>query len=195
VFHFHPSRENHQLGHRCCLFHVDAVVDRDARLQVRDIDESRTQIFAEAFELGGALCGGTCWPGFNAQEHKHDDRSHDERDKSESDWPGKSCLRRREFLHRAQITAKKVPPPTPDGREGRLFPPEQSWKTLRLVIELTAGGNKILHELMRGAIEFAKKMSIFLTDELDRGRAERSKGRWSLRKLAQRVLVLHAQSG
>src|SRR6266487_2548433 len=146
MFHFHPSRENHQLAHRCCLFHVDAVVDRDARLQVRDIDESRTQIFAEAFELGGALCGGTCWPGFNAQE------------------------------------------PTHDGREGRLFPPEQSWKTLRLVIELTAGGNKILHELMRGATGFAKKMSIFLTHELDRGRAEGSKRRWSLRKLAQRVL-------
>jgi hypothetical protein len=24
--------------------------------------------------------------------------------------------------------AAKIPPPTPDGREGRLFPPEQSWK-------------------------------------------------------------------
>ena len=26
----------------------------------------------------------------------------------------------------ANFFAKKVPPPTPDGREGRLFPPEQS---------------------------------------------------------------------
>src|SRR6266487_6903406 len=171
MFHFHPSRENHQLAHRCCLFHVDAVVDRDARLQVRDIDESRTQIFAEAFELGGALCGGTCWPGFNAQEHKHDDRSHDERDKSESDWPGKSCLRRREFLHRAQITAKKVPPPTPDGREGRLFPPEQSWKTLTLVNELTAGGNKFLPELIRSAAGIAKEMSSFRAHRLNLSRS------------------------
>jgi hypothetical protein len=42
---------------------------------------------------------------------------------------------------------KKVPPPTPDGREGRLFPPEQSWKTAVLVAELGCGGNKILREL------------------------------------------------
>jgi len=39
---------------------------------------------------------------------------------------------------------KKLPPPTPDGREGRLFPPEQSWKTSRLLNELTADRNKIL---------------------------------------------------
>src|SRR6266478_7071339 len=35
-----------------------------------------------------------------------------------------------------RLSAKKVPPPTPDGREGRLFPPEQSSKTLRLLNEL-----------------------------------------------------------
>jgi len=56
---------------------------------------------------------------------------------------------------------KKVPPPTPDGREGRLFPPEQSWKTALLVIELTGRRNKILHELMRRGAGFAKKLSIF----------------------------------
>ena len=39
---------------------------------------------------------------------------------------------------------KKVPPPTPDGREGRLFPPEQSSKTLRLLNELQAGRNNFL---------------------------------------------------
>jgi len=42
---------------------------------------------------------------------------------------------------------KKVPPPTPDGREGRLFPPEQSWKTALLVTELGFSRNKILREL------------------------------------------------
>src|SRR5215212_9757909 len=42
--------------------------------------------------------------------------------------------------------SKKVPPPTPDRREGRLFPPEQLWKTLRLVNELAAGRNKNLCE-------------------------------------------------
>ena len=56
------------------------------------------------------------------------------------------------------LSPKEVPPPTPDGREGRLFPPEQSWKTLRLLNELAAGGNKILHELFRGTTVVAKKI-------------------------------------
>jgi hypothetical protein len=41
---------------------------------------------------------------------------------------------------------KKIPPPTPEGREGRLFPPEQSSKTAQLLNELYASGNKILHK-------------------------------------------------
>jgi hypothetical protein len=40
---------------------------------------------------------------------------------------------------------KKVPPPTPDGREGRLFPPEQSSKALRLLNELQAGRNNFFY--------------------------------------------------
>src|SRR5712671_2769320 len=64
------------------------------------------------------------------------------------------------FFIRLRGYRKKVPPPTPDGREGRLFPPEQSWKTLTLVNELTAGGNKFLPQLTRGTIGIAKKMSI-----------------------------------
>jgi len=57
------------------------------------------------------------------------------------------------------FTPKKVPPPTPDGREGRLFPPEQSWKTPLLVIELTGRRNKILRQLTRRMASFAKAMS------------------------------------
>ena len=64
---------------------------------------------------------------------------------------------------------KKLPPPTPDGREGRLFPPEQSWKTLTLLIELAAGGNKILGEFMRGVTGIAKKISIFRAHRLNPG--------------------------
>jgi hypothetical protein len=37
---------------------------------------------------------------------------------------------------------KKVPPPTPDGREGRLFPPEQSSKSAQLLPELKRCRNK-----------------------------------------------------
>jgi hypothetical protein len=46
----------------------------------------------------------------------------------------------------ADFVCKKLPPPTPDGREGRLFPPEQSLKTFSLLNELPAVGNKILYE-------------------------------------------------
>ena len=70
-------------------------------------------------------------------------------------------LRHSFVLRHSDFVIKKVPPPTPDGREGRLFPPEQSWKTALLVIELTGRRNKILHELMRRGAEFAKKLSIF----------------------------------
>ena len=42
---------------------------------------------------------------------------------------------------------KKVPPPTPEGREGRLFPPEQSSKTAELVSELNATRNNNFREV------------------------------------------------
>jgi hypothetical protein len=48
------------------------------------------------------------------------------------------------------FVTKKLPPPTPDGREGRLFPPEQSWKTLRLLNELPANGNKFIKKIFAG---------------------------------------------
>jgi hypothetical protein len=52
---------------------------------------------------------------------------------------------------------KKVPPPTPDRREGRLFPPEQSWKTSTVLNELLAGGNKFLHEVFGRAAAGCRK--------------------------------------
>jgi hypothetical protein len=64
------------------------------------------------------------------------------------------------------LVIKKVPPPTPDGREGRLFPPEQSWKTALQVIELTGRRNKILHELMQQGGGLAKNLKIFRSPRL-----------------------------
>jgi len=42
------------------------------------------------------------------------------------------------------VNRRKYRPPRPKGREGRLFPPEQSWKTSRPVDELGVPRNKIL---------------------------------------------------
>jgi hypothetical protein len=41
----------------------------------------------------------------------------------------------------SDFVIKKIPPPTPEGREGRLFPPEQSSKTAELLNELCGYGN------------------------------------------------------
>jgi len=46
------------------------------------------------------------------------------------------------FVIPSTFGLKKVPPPTPDRREGRLFPPEQSWKTSTVLNDLLAGSNK-----------------------------------------------------
>src|SRR5207237_1501010 len=42
------------------------------------------------------------------------------------------------------VIRRKYRPPRPKGREGRLFPPEQSWKTSRPVDDLGVARNKIL---------------------------------------------------
>jgi len=44
---------------------------------------------------------------------------------------------------------KKVPPPTSDGREGRLFPPEHFAKLSGFVCEVETKRNKILQKLVR----------------------------------------------
>jgi hypothetical protein len=57
------------------------------------------------------------------------------------------------------IHPKKIPPPTSEGREGRLFPPEQSSKTVELLTELLTARNKILQELMKLAYSLPKLSS------------------------------------
>jgi hypothetical protein len=74
---------------------------------------------------------------------------------------------------------KKVPPPTSDGREGRLFPPEQSSKVAELLTELKRRRNKIFNQFTRNDWHFA--INYCAND--------------SLRELIARVLILHAQHG
>jgi hypothetical protein len=53
---------------------------------------------------------------------------------------------------------KKVPPPTPDGREGRLFPPEQSSKVAELLAELNRCRKKIFNQFTRNDWPFGNQL-------------------------------------
>ena len=82
---------------------------------------------------------------------------------------------------------KKVPPPTSDGREGRLFPPEHSSKTGLLVTELRGGGNKILVNF--GEANNSIAQGYRSKPALKQGVVRRDSSRLSLRKRAPRFLV------
>jgi hypothetical protein len=143
VLDFDLARQDCQLARGRRFLDIDAAVNGDARLQVRDIDKHIAQIAPHAFELSRSLFGGPTGPAFQAQKNDRDDDRDDERDQREGERQreffrtGPRC-----FVHRN--CPKKVPPPTPEGREGRLFPPEQSSKTADVVSEVFRRGNKFL---------------------------------------------------
>jgi hypothetical protein len=56
-------------------------------------------------------------------------------------------------IRHSDFGIKKVPPPTPDGREGRLFPPEQSSKIWELLPELKGCRNKNFYKLCSASYE------------------------------------------
>ena len=39
MFHFDLAGKDGQFARGCCLFEVDAIVDRNARLEMRDVDK------------------------------------------------------------------------------------------------------------------------------------------------------------
>jgi len=80
VFHVDFPRHYCQLAHWRALLYVNPVVDGDARLQVRNVDESCAQIFAQTLKLSAALLLGSHRPGFYAQEDEHSSCDDDERD-------------------------------------------------------------------------------------------------------------------
>src|SRR6478672_11656005 len=51
---------------------------------------------------------------------------------------------------------KKIPPPTSDGCEGRLFPPEHSWKAALLVIEFPPGSKPNFAEIIEKRLRFVQ---------------------------------------
>ena len=90
VFYFDPARQDHQLAHWPGLFHVNPVVDGDARLQLRDIDKSSTQILTQSLELGSTLLGGARGPGFQPEKNERRDCCKDDHNQRQGTWPGDS---------------------------------------------------------------------------------------------------------
>jgi hypothetical protein len=106
---------------------------------MREIDERIAQIAAHSFHLRHrALRRATGQIGA-ALEDKNSGENRAQCDDSEGQTPVNSPWPR-VIVH----GPKKYRPPRPSGREGRLFPPEQSWKTSRPVDELGVARNKIL---------------------------------------------------
>ena len=149
VFDFDATGQDDQLGYRRRLFHVHAVIDRDPWLQMRDVDERSAQIFAKPFEFSRALPRCAIRPTLQTQEDDENRRCNDQCHKRQRDWPPDAMRGSgfrywtfgvKHFVFRRnraradheqeesgeRFYPKKLPPPTPDRREGRLFPPEQS---------------------------------------------------------------------
>jgi hypothetical protein len=119
-----------------------------------DVNKRRAEVFAEFLERSIGLPRRARWPTFETQKNETDCGCNGESNNRERDWPREavwfcgvqhytfdpaalgvffSGAIEQEHDHeeeqeeiRMTFCRKKLPPPTPDRREGRLFPPEQS---------------------------------------------------------------------
>jgi len=149
VFDFYATREHDQFAYRRRLLHVNSVINRDPWLQMRNIDERGAQILAQPLQLSRALPRCARRPTLQTQEDNENRCCNDQCQKRQRDRP-REAMRDSGFRHRTfgvdrfcsdaieqeqdheqeesskRLSPKKLPPPTPDRHEGRLFPPEQS---------------------------------------------------------------------
>jgi hypothetical protein len=98
VFDFDAAGQDDQLAYRRRLFHVNAVIDRDPWLQMRDVDERSAQIFAEALQLSRALPRCARRPTLQTQEDDENRRCNDQCQKRQRDWP-RDAMRVSGFPH------------------------------------------------------------------------------------------------
>ena len=80
MFHFDLAGEDGEFARGYCLLQVDAIVDRDARLEMRDVDKGRAQILSQPLEFGRALMRASGRPTFQTPKNKDDDGRDNERD-------------------------------------------------------------------------------------------------------------------
>ena len=123
VFDFDLSRENRELGCGGRFLQVDAVVDRDARLQVRDFHKRIAHVAADAFKFRGALFCRARGPALQS-EKMIVSAAAPIKTISVSASGQENFRRGSSDAGFMKHVPKKVPPPTSDGHEGRLFPPE-----------------------------------------------------------------------
>ena len=92
VFDFHLPREDRELGHGRRFLEINAAVDRDAWLQVRDFHESVPDIAPDAFQLRGALSGRAGGPALQPKKDDRDHRRADQENQRQRERPGKFPL-------------------------------------------------------------------------------------------------------
>jgi Leu/Phe-tRNA-protein transferase len=98
MFDFDATGQHDQLAYRRRLFQVNAVIDRDPWLQMRDVDERSAQIFAEPLQVSRALPRCARRPTLQTQEDDENRRCNDQCHKRQRDWP-RDAMRGSGFRH------------------------------------------------------------------------------------------------
>src|SRR5205814_6964671 len=83
--------EDGQLGGRRRLIDHGSIVDRNPRLQVRDVDESGTQIFSKTLNIFRPLTDGASGPRLQSPKNKNASQSKDQYHQGQCHWPGNSA--------------------------------------------------------------------------------------------------------
>ena len=139
-----PAGQDGQFGHGRGLLEVDTVVHRHPRLEVRELDENLARFAPETLEFGHALPGGAGRPAFQPKKNEGREERENQEDECNNGRPSQPP---RGFAGHGAVwlrlhQPKKVPPSTPEGHEGRLFPPEQSFKSEAEIPDLTSACKK-----------------------------------------------------
>ena len=151
VFDLDATRQHSQFSDSGRLFEVNPIVHRYPRLEVCEFNESVPGLATKLFQFRHALVKCPSRPGFQPVKNE----GSEEREKKENESSGDRPFQpprpffRREMVLLRLHQAKKVPPPTPEGHEGRLFPPEQSFKSEFGISDLTCGRKKILCDRLK----------------------------------------------
>ncbi len=139
VLDFHLALEHGELRDGRGLLQINTIVNRDARLQLSQPNEFVTRLTAHAFQG----CRRPTRPRFSAVKKEGPEQRQDENDEGESERTTEPSSGGCGGIFDRRHYPKKVPPPTPEGHEGRLFPPEQSFKSADQIVDLNGRCKKI----------------------------------------------------